>query len=77
MFLILSVIIFLLQNQRTGRPKILPGIGGGGGTWERDRRMIMCKQCVHMYVNAKMLKLFQESGEGAWGEKRPKPCIHI
>jgi hypothetical protein len=31
---------------------LLAPVGGGGGR-EKGRRMNMCKQCIHMNVNAK------------------------
>jgi hypothetical protein len=36
--------------------------GGCGG--ESDRRLILCKLCIHMYVNAKMVSVETVPGIG-------------
>jgi hypothetical protein len=51
---------FLLQNQRKeGQNRFCGDVGvalvGGGGDWERGRRMDMVQKCVYMYVNAKKI----------------------
>jgi hypothetical protein len=45
----------------------------GGGGWERGRRMNMA-QCVHMYVNAKMIPVETVQGirEGRMGKRSGK-----
>jgi hypothetical protein len=61
--------VFLIQNQRTrGQNRFCPGggdrltpVGKGGGRKGVGER-IWCKQCVHMYANAKMILVETVSG---------------
>jgi hypothetical protein len=63
MLFFLSFISFLLQNLRTGGwSRSCGGKGRGGSTSGRGQvagkqvgGLIQCKNCVHIYVNAKMI----------------------
>jgi hypothetical protein len=78
MFLILSFMFFLLQNWRTKeRNRLFPRVRGSswhrwewGGGGERARRVNMCKQCIHMYVNAKMIPVETVPGIRGGGCRR-------
>jgi hypothetical protein len=74
MFLFLSFMFFLLQNQRTGGQNTAGGwhlwVGEVGG--EKGKSMHLVQICMHMYINAKMIpaetvpEIREGGNEGDW-----------
>jgi hypothetical protein len=62
----LSFLFFLLQNQRTGEQKKSCPVGraGSSGSGEVMRKGVGGKECLHMYVNAKMIPVESTLGTG-------------